>query len=803
MELRTQSVPSIVQGISQQADQSRGLSSAEDQENCLNSVADGVVARMGSRVLSNHTPSLSDPFFHEIFRSKGEHYVLVIQDGKIRVFNLASGAEATVTGAEDVYLDLGVGEKDRNNFVAVTVEDTTFIANKQTIMLMDTERTPERENKAIAYFKSSGYKTKYTLEITTGGKTYSTTFETPNNSTAENEKFIKTNTLAKEFLDSLDGTVFPEMVADGVTGFTATLENGGTEAGSVIIIDGDENEFDISTIDDQNGTQFIAFKDSVRKFTDLPRKCISGYVVKVAGEADDVDDDYYLKYEGSPTTGNWVETVAPDIEYKLNADTMPHVLVNTNLNEFEFKKGTWGERIAGDGQDTSVDPTFIGEKIVSMNFIDGRLAIITKLGADLSRAKNAYVFFPDTAQTRLDTDPILIEATNGTVTIVQGSVVVAKKLVLWANKIQVPIDTDGEPLREDTVDTTPETFYDYDGVLEPVSLRGSSIVFATEVGNSTQITEVIYQGRNPAGELILNAHCKYLLDGEVRRIAPGQSSGMMVCQMSPEPNNLYVYQYYNNGEERVQSAWNRWTMPLPEEVLWSSIVNGRMYLAIGWMGGFTFEVLELDKRGSETTQRFPLRLDHKIDESYITDELDGYPVVSLPYSVPPAKQHHVSCYMSRDLDDHHRRGKEVELEWIDNDTVIVKDMSDTLQFHLGVIPKAYRDESRLFIRTEEGVILADRLQVHKFWVSHTDTGTYKIILRYGNGEEVTHDFTGRTQGDPSILNNEVPIKTGNFSISVNSSADDVSIRKLNDSVLPSQWQNTEYNYNITKRASKR
>ncbi|UIY29180.1 hypothetical protein LZK73_21850 [Neorhizobium galegae] len=112
---------------------------------------------------------------------------------------------------------------------------------------------------------------------------------------------------------------------------------------------------------------------------------------------------------------------------------MPHLLVNTGLNAFEVKQATWGTRVAGDGQYTSVDPSFVGYPIRSLQFISGRLAAISEFNTILSRSRNAYVFFPDTAQTNLDTAPVDYDASNGSSTLIEYAVVAGGKLQFWGD----------------------------------------------------------------------------------------------------------------------------------------------------------------------------------------------------------------------------------------------------------------------------------------------------------------------------------------------------------------------------------
>lgn len=405
---------SLIQGISQQAPNARGSASCEHQENCLNDVLEGVVSRMGSRVLGSYFDVYQDPFVHGFKRSSDEQYLVIIEGTSLRVLNRVTGELCTITGNMTSYLPhTGVARKA---FQAITVGDTTFILNRQKAVGMGLTKSSKRQNSSVAYFQAGGYKITYTLTLRVGGVEYTTSYETPDNSSPSNAKFIGTDYLAQQFLTSLVTDVFPSMATDGHTGFTAHRN------GSTIIIYGPlDKEYTIHTSDGVGDTHLIGFRDSLDSISKLPKRCIEGYIVSISTPGAVEAARYWLRYVGDSDNGKWEEVVAPDTVLALDAATMPHLLVCTAPNTFEIRQATWGERVSGDGDRTSPDPSFVGYPIRSLQFISGRLAAVTEYTMALSRARNAYVFFPDTAQTTLDTAPIDYDITNGSSTDVDTS----------------------------------------------------------------------------------------------------------------------------------------------------------------------------------------------------------------------------------------------------------------------------------------------------------------------------------------------------------------------------------------------
>jgi hypothetical protein len=111
--------------------------------------------------------------------------------------------------------------------------------------------------------------------------------------------------------------------------------------GAVIKIEGDQ-DFTIRTEDGlANQGLGVAYKE-VDSIVDLPKRCFSGFRVKVRGDADIAQDDYYVRFESKDKEeygeGSWIETVGwgtdiraaaelEGIDTTLNNKTMPVTIV--------------------------------------------------------------------------------------------------------------------------------------------------------------------------------------------------------------------------------------------------------------------------------------------------------------------------------------------------------------------------------------------------------------------------------------------------------------------------------------------
>lgn len=787
--------PSLIQGISQQTVDARGTASAEDQVNCLNEVLDGVVSRMGTVLVAAYERTLSEPFVHKVRRSALEQYLLVIEDEELVILNRLTGAVCTVTGSLGDYL-VHSGPA-RKAFQMTTVGDTTFLLNRQVETAMATTKSPVRPNYACAYFRAGGYKVTYTLTIRVDATNFTVSHTTPDNSASDNSQYITTDHLAEQFRLALGTTVFPAMVTAGYSGFSAA------RYGSTIIISGPAaTEFTVRCTDGVGDTHLKAFVDTVDGVSDLPKKCVDGYVVSISPTGSADSSRYWLRYTGDTDTGRWNEVVSPDTVLGVDPNTMPHLIVCTGVDTFEAKASAWGSRVSGDGGQTSPDPSFIGLPVRSLQFLSGRLASVSEYTAVLSRARNAFVLFPDTAQTDLDTAPIDYDISNGSSTNVEHTIVAGQRLQFWSDGQQTYLDSGNDAISEDTTEVLPLANYEYDGECAPEVMGLSSLVFGTSVGKWAKVTEVMLQRSQAVGEITITAHVPKLLRGALRRIAIGEAATKAFYLTTDAPTKCYLYQWYNQGQDRVQSAWNVWEFNGVEKVLWVDIHGATATFLLSWGDHFTLETTTMDAFGDEDPSLVPLRLDHRVSESLAEyDTLEGGWLLQLPYPVTENRRHHFDAFeRSTSLDGLRQRGSRLRLDWVDDHNVWIRKPDPDTEFYFGAVPVARRKESpfRARDRNDEPII-HDNLVLRELIVNHADTVAYDIVINALDHPEIRHTYTSRILGDPAFVNQDIPLRTGTHSGSIGAKTEEVEIELVNDTPFPARWTSMKYVYELTVR----
>lgn len=635
-------IPNLIQGTSQQPDAQRDPSQGEIQINGVSSIAEGLRKRDSSRSLAKVSDvPFGDAFFHTILRDQQEEYISVITKDSIKVFEL-DGTPRTVTADANAYDYLSTITDARQQVRAVTIADYTWVTNTSQAVAMDPAVAPEtprpKAHECLVWIKQAVYGNRY--EVNVNGTEVAV--ETPvaavvvDGSTVT-ENRISSEEIAQELIDGPNGN-------DGIGSVTGV---DATRSGSVIWLQSD-NPITVKATDAKANATITAILDTVQVFTELPTIAPVGYQVEITGDPNQGFDNYYVEFEprsGDFGEGEWAETVAPGTEYKLDPETMPHVLIRKTDGDFWFGAvdgqtvdgipagvPSWGKRIAGD-VDTSPDPSFIGYAINDIFIYKNRLGFLADENVALSRVREFFEFFPETVTTVLDSDPIDVVASNNRVSVLRYATPYQDELILWSAQIQFRFNAAETILTPATAQITALTQFDVDVSVRPQQ-AGGGIFFMQTNGQWSQMREFAVRGAGTA----LTADAADLT-GYVSSYIPDQcfkmtvndtgnaafllsskvQSGMLGADYR---KRIYVYKYFlrNQGEgvQRAQNSWSFWEFGA-DQVLQIVCIREVLYCLMQYGDEVYLEQISVLDRAEEAIDApYPLLLDRLISTTTAT-----------------------------------------------------------------------------------------------------------------------------------------------------------------------------------------
>lgn len=546
----TQRIPNFLGGVSKQPDDKKTPGQVKEAINSYPDPTFGLSKRPGTKWLGNLSSTANEfqngRWFY-INRDETEKYIGVFYGANIKIWNVNNPtATVTVTNSGSSYLTYGASNA-KDSLQVLTVQDTTIVVNKQ--KTVTTQAAPSFTAKARATLRlfSAEYGAEYSVTI--NGSTQS--FTTKN---TEDPSLSNTTTTKVLNADDILTTIYNNVNTIKPAGSTVTKLKGAIE------ISGATSAFTISAKGGISGEELKAFQDEVENFSQLPAESVHDRVVQISNTVLK-EDTYYAKFiaeNGVSGKGNWEETVAPNVSKGLTASTMPHELVNTALNTFEFRTIPWEERIVGDNE-TNEHPSFAGKTIQQAFFHNNRLGFLTEDNVSTSQSGEFYNFYHVSALTQADNDPIDISCSSLRPAVLHAVLPAAQGLVLFSKAQQFLLYSDDGILTPRTSVIRTISNYENDAKIDPVDV-GTNMVFLSKSPGYTRIYAMATRGQqeNPDVLDIGRIVSEWVPDSVTDLVASPQNS--FFTMYGPNTDYVYFFRTYVVGDETTMQTWFNWKM---------------------------------------------------------------------------------------------------------------------------------------------------------------------------------------------------------------------------------------------------
>lgn len=767
MALISQSIPNLINGVSQQPPSLRLNTQAELQENGLSSVVSGLSKRPSTQHVADlgTISNLDKAFIHTIRRDENEFYSLVIDTaGTIRVFD-KDGTSRTITNNAASYLT-GLTDPSQE-LAAVSIADSTFIVNKNKTVAKGTATSPVRNPEALVYVKQADYASTYKLTLTKGSSTSTVEFATMSSTQsstalAQNaERGASTDFIATN-LNTFSGTGVDSTYYQNITNASAVTGLTITRYGSVLHIQSDDSDdFQVIVGDSHGGDHLLVFKEETADFKKLPIESANGFSIKVSGDNQKAQDDYYVSYNN----GVWKETLEPAALTELDASTMPHKLTKDASANFTFDVVSYEERKVGD-DNTNPFPSFVDFTISDIFFHRNRLGLLADENVILSRVGEFvdFDFFRKSALTIVDSDPIDVAVSSNKVSILKHAVPFNEALLLFSDLTQFKLT--GDPvLTPETVNVANTTEFEASLRAKPAQ-SGKYVYFASKRGAWSGMWEYFVDtdtDTNDASEI--TSHVPEYLEGEVINIEASSNEDMIIVKTADDAQAFYVYRYYWQGREKLQASWSRWVFD--GDVIDISFNRADIYILIKRGTNLFLERINLsvDEATEYTDGAFSIHLDRRV-------RLETSGLTTVPYTDSS------TIYIAQD-------GGIIPLS-----SVAGKLSAGEVVF--AGIPFTFKYQfSEPVPKINNNPVTTADLRIRNWSVVYNNTGFFTVKTTPARRATYTRTFTGRIVGGAANLLNKAAIDSGTYQFGVVGNSD-TQIVIESDSHLPVAFQSAEW-----------
>lgn len=771
MSLVRDTISNFIGGVSQQTDK---LIYPNQSKELINNILDPIEG-LKRRYPTEHIAKVSEPlsvypYIHTIIKEDEEYQVIL--DGKdVKVYDLKGNAKS-------VFID-----KNAYNYIttsnpledlyAVTIADYTFILNKTIKTKLKSDTYPNNySHSAIIFVKQGDYGMKYAISINDNEVASITTDDT------KVEK-IQTDYIAEQLKSKLTTSLGSNYEISSI--------------GSTILITNNTGEdFTIQTVDGNGDSNLFSFYKETSSLNDLPVVAPNGFILKIIGDDVNIADDYYVKFKTADGsifgTGTWIECPQPDIQYKIDASTMPHALKREADGSFVLEQIEWTDRKAGD-EDTAPTPSFIGNTIQEILTYKSRLGFISVDRSCYSDVEDIFSFFKRSVLTELDTDPIDV-GSNSKMVLLKHSLPFNEGLMLFSETSQFTLKG-GDLFSNSTVSLDLSTEYQCSKRCKPI-IVGANGFFVFENGSYSRVMSLYVTNSYTNDALDITEQVPSYLPSEVFKIIGSKANNILLILSKKEANTLYVYNSYYNGEQRVQSAWHKWTLGNCK-ILNADFNQHLLYLTLQYEDGIYLEKIDLTPKRTEDGLDYLFYLDRKISTTSFTyNEETNKTIITLPYKVDD-----ISNFKVIDTQGFPK------VYTLEDNQVILKGKYEKLI--LGFTFKTYWKLPKIYVRqqTSSGGIKVQEgiLMLRDINLTYANTGHFKVNVqaRYTSQISSNFKFTGMVCGRDSATLGRINVESGTFLIPVISNNEEIEIDIENDSYLPSCFLSMEWLGDFTIR----
>lgn len=775
-KLVSSTIPNLISGVSQQPWNVRLPTQAEEQVNCTSSVTDFLKRRPATRHLARirDITAANGIACHHINRDDTEQYIVMADATGIYIFDLEGNAKTvsiTGTGAAG-YLAAAATTPNRD-LRFLTINDYTFVLNRRVTVKPLPDLSPKRPPEAIVFIKQASYNTTYSINL--NGTAYSTT----------TEDGVAPADQPADKLSSLD---ICNALAQQLPKETFSVQ---TSNSTIWIRRHDGGDFTVKVQDSRSNTHTSVCKGKVQRFSDLPTVAPRGFITEIVGDASSSFDNYFCVFEPSDAgdafgSGTWKETVKPGIPCKLDPATLPHALIRQADGTFTFGPLEWGERSCGD-ETSAPFPSFVGRTLNGLFFYRNRLSFLSGENVVMSEVGEFFNFFLTTVTTLVDSDVVDVAASHTKSSILHHAVTFSGGLLLFSDQSQFVLEHD-TVLSNATVSVKPVTEFEASMRAAPVS-SGKTVFFATDKGEWGGVREYITlpdnSDQNDASDI--TAHVPRYVRGNVSRLECSTNEDMLLVLSDQKRTSLWLYKYFWNGSEKIQSAWSRWDMC--GEVLSAAILNTGIYLIMQYGDGIYLEKMDITPGYKDEGETFEYCLDRKITEQDVTlgayDAINKTTAITLPYDIPTGYTP-VVVTRTGGQDAPGNLLRRVRVTGPRTLTVEGPDAHGKKLF-IGIPYTSSYTFSTFAIREGDNkgnAVTTGRLQLRRLTLNCSNTGFLHMHVTPKCRPTSTHTFTGRELGHGTNIIGAIPLYTGTISFPILSLNTQAEVKAESDSFLP-------------------
>ena len=529
--------------------------------------------------------------------------------------------------------------------------------------------------------------------------------------------------------------------------------------------------------------------NEVSSLSELPEKNFNNFQVKVVGDAEANQDDYYVKFETADGSefgvGAYSEIAGFNISLGIDKNTFPHRLVNDELNSFVVQDVPLVDRAAGDDESNPM-PSFVGKKINDLFIYKNRLGVLNEDNVVFSESGVLFNFFRTTVTTLLDSAPIDVTVSSKNVTNIYDATAFQENLILFSEEGQFVLKG-GDLLTPKTVAITPVTNFEVDNAVSPLAL-GSYIYFPFVRGSYTGIREYsVNSTTDNYDSADITEHVPNYIPKNIRGFTGTTTEDILAVLSSDELGSVFIYKYFWSGAKKILSSWSKFTFQ--GEVLGIEFMDDSLYM-VTTLNNKTHVVSLPFESGTKDPSGYLTHLDMRVARTVTA----GSASITLPYSVTAADNLQVWTKDGAFLSSTSHVNSVQLSQPVDADTEVWVGLPYKMKYTFSEqVFKAAAGQGK----SPSNIANVLLRNVNLFY---SDTAAFNVKITPKFRDTFTSAFTPSVVGSSTI--GTLTLDSGAFRVPVFTKATETVITIESDSALPCSFQSAEFESFIHSRSNR-
>jgi hypothetical protein len=374
--------------------------------------------------------------------------------------------------------------------------------------------------------------------------------------------------------------------------------------------------------------------------------------------------------------------------------------------------------------------------------------------------------------------------------------------LLFSAQTQFVVES-GDLLTPKTIAVKQTTEFENAIQAKPVGV-GKNIYFAVPKGEYSGMREYFtiddVSGTNDSTDI--TSHVPSYVPKNVYKVAPCLTEDLLVVLSKEQPSNMFIYKFFFNGQEKLQSSWSKWTLNINDAILNADFILSDLLLVIQMVDGVYLEKLSVATGDIGANEPYTVHLDRKLTVPKSSLTYDGaytnIPVANLPgvidignWEAVVATGQPKTAGIRLPIQATPTGGK-ILGNYTDCDLVVGRKYN----FRYAFSPITVKQQAGNAQKSDT----VGRLQLRTMQINYSNTGYFKANVKPSGRDGYEYIYSGKTIGLSSATIGVVDLDTGKMKFPILSQNTGVDIELSSDSPLPCSFLSADWEGMYVKRS---